>query len=157
MAVPLIRGRLIRDQYSQWLQTYFWDYFVTVTFRSPRKEPYYALQHVWHSLQNYNVARAFLACEPFKSGGDIHVHGIVAGRSPGWRPEVRLPWEIWQGLFNRFGRSKVELCNSLAAVSNYCTNYILKDQSSSMDYYELFGDKFAWQQGKLPADLTSVI
>lgn len=140
--------RQTKEYYANWLQQYQWDDFLTVTFRSARREPYYALQHVWHELQRHHVARAFLACEPFQACGDIHIHGIVAGRGPGWYPEIQLPWEIWDGLFHRFGRSKVEACNSHEAVTMYCAKYILKQQDRVADYYEVFGNKYAWRDGR---------
>ncbi|MBA7581134.1 hypothetical protein ES708_23036 [subsurface metagenome] len=34
------RGQEVREQYAEWLQGYNWDYFATITFRKPRKEPY---------------------------------------------------------------------------------------------------------------------
>ncbi len=145
------RGELIKEQYAEWLQSYNWDYFLTSTFRRQRKEPYYALQSVWHELQHHAVGRAFLVCEPHQSG-DVHIHGLAAGSGPRWQPELELPWDIWSGLFKRFGRAKVEACNSREAVAGYCAKYLLKQQSRACDYYEIFGRKLAWQDGK---DLTS--
>jgi len=142
------RGELIKEQYAEWLQSYNWDYFLTSTFRRPRKEPYYALQSVWHELQHHFVARAFLVCEPHQSG-DVHIHGLAAGSGPRWRPELELPWDIWSGLFKRFGRAKVEACNSAEAVSLYCSKYLLKQQSRACDYYEIFGRKQAWFEGMM--------
>lgn len=144
------RGEIIRQGYAEWLQGYNWDYFMTSTFRSPRIEPYYALKHVWSELRNHNVSRAFLVAEPHQSG-DLHIHGLAAGRGPGWRPEMALPWEIWSGLFKRFGRAKVEACNNQEAVTGYCAKYLLKQQSRVCDYYEVFGSKNAWRDGR---DLT---
>lgn len=147
-----------RLQYAEFLQGFTWDYFLTATFRSPRREPYYALQHVWRELQRHNVARAFLAAEPFQACGDLHIHGIAAGtRNKGSFYGVRArdgtplnidtPQGIWHGLFKRFGRAKVGWCNSHEAVSMYCSKYILKQQSRVCDYYELFGNKASWQRG----------
>jgi len=141
------RGGYIRQDYAEWLQGYNWDYFLTSTFRLPRVEPYYALRSVWHELRRYNVARSFLVAEPHQSG-DLHVHGLAAGAGPGWRPELSLPWDIWSGLFKRFGRAKVEACNSQEAVTGYCAKYLLKQQSRVCDYYEVFGNKIAWIEGK---------
>jgi len=146
--MDLARDGTIRREYAEWLQVYNWDYFLTSTFRRPRKEPYYALQSVWHELRKYNVARAFLGVEPHESG-DLHIHGIASGSGPGWRPEIALPWDIWSGLFKRFGRAKVEACNSQEAVSAYCAKYVLKQQSRACDYYEIFGNKLAWVEGKV--------
>ena len=150
-----IRDNSIRQEYAEWLQGYHWDYFLTSTFRKPRKEPYYAIQSVWHELQKSFVARAFLVAEPHQSG-DLHVHGLTAGAGPGWRPELALPWDIWTSLFKRFGRARVEACNTQEAVTGYCAKYLLKQQSRVCDYYEVFGDKFAWHNGIDDKNLTIV-
>lgn len=142
------RGQEVREQYAEWLQGYNWDYFMTATFRKPRKEPYYALKHIWSELKSYEVARAFLGVEPHQSG-DLHIHGILAGYPPGWRPEMALPWEIWEGLFERFGRARVEACNTHETVTAYCAKYILKQQHRVADYYGIYGSRLSWQGGKL--------
>ncbi|MBA7552251.1 hypothetical protein ES705_44809 [subsurface metagenome] len=147
------RDNTIRQEYAEFLQGYHWDYFLTSTFRKPRKEPYYALQSVWHELRKSFVARAFLVVEPHQSG-DLHIHGLVAGTGAGWRPEIALPWDIWTGLFKRFGRAKVEACNTQEAVTGYCAKYLLKQQSRVCDYYEVFGNKLAWHNGR---DLTNLL
>lgn len=95
----------IRRQYAEWLKSYYWDDMITVTFRSPRRDPYYALKAVQNELFKCNARRGFLVAEPFQSG-DLHIHGIIAGPAPGFKPELMLPWEIWEILFQRFGRSK---------------------------------------------------
>ena len=143
------RTNLVREQYAEWLQGYHWDYFLTSTFKRPRKEPYYSIHGVWGQLQKHNVARAFLVAEPHQSG-DLHIHGLAAGMGGGWRPEIELPWDIWDGLHKRFGRAKVESCNSHEAVTMYCAKYLLKQQSRVCDYYEVFGSKYVWQNGQIP-------
>ena len=143
--MTLERGTQVRQEYAEWLQGYNWDYFLTSTFLLPRKEPYYALQAVWHELTWHGVARAFLVAEPHESG-DLHIHGIAAGH-PG-SPNLALPWDIYDGLFKRFGRAKVEACNDQGAVSSYCAKYLLKQQSRVCDYYEVFGRPTAWIEGR---------
>jgi len=149
LALESRRSGVTREQYADWLKRYNWDYFMTVTFRKPRKEPYYVLESVYRVLANdYFVARAFLGCEPHQSG-DLHIHGILSGAAPGWKPEIALPWQIWDGMFKGFGRSKVEACNSSEAVSAYCAKYVLKQQSRVCDYYAVYGSSLNWQGGLL--------
>jgi hypothetical protein len=137
-----------KRQYAAWLQGYYWDDMVTVTFRRPRKEPYYALKHVEQELIKCNAGRGFLVAEPFQSG-DLHIHGIIAAPQPGWLPEMMLPWEIWERMYKRFGRARVQAANSREAVSMYCSKYILKQQSRVCDYYSVFGTAMNWKSGKL--------
>jgi hypothetical protein len=142
------RGATIKQAYTDWLKSYNWDYFFTTTFRSARREPYYAAKHLWTELKKFNVGRSFVGVEPHQSG-ELHCHGLIAGVAPGWKPELCLPWDIWNGLFKRFGRSKVEACNSQEAVTGYCAKYILKQQSRVCDYYYVFGDALWWKLGKI--------
>jgi len=148
------RNSMNRVEYAEFLQRYYWEDMITVTFREPRKEPYYAARSVWNSLKHFNATKAFLAVEPHQSG-DLHIHGIISGNIRGWKPELKLPWDIWDGLYNGymtangtkfkgFGRSTVSLCDSAEKVTMYCAKYILKQQSRACDYYYLYGDKFAW-------------
>jgi hypothetical protein len=85
--------------------------------------------------------------EPFQSG-DLHIHGLLAG-DDAWRPQMKLPWDIWQGLFEKFGRAKVEAINDTNAVAMYCAKYLLKQQSRVCDYYEVFGHTRHWKTGMI--------
>jgi hypothetical protein len=156
-----LRDGKTKEAYADWLQSKPWDYFLTTTFRSPRKEPYYAIKHVWNTLKPHGIGRAFLACEPHQSG-DLHIHGIVAGlmtrQSIGDGGEIYVPTRykrdgqlrldppevIWGDLFKVFGRSKVELCRSNEDVAGYCAKYVLKQQSRVCDYYGVFGGRRQW-------------
>jgi hypothetical protein len=147
---------MVREQYAEWLQGYRWDYFMTATFRSPRKDALPALKHVWHELrERHNVARAFLVVEPHQSG-DLHLHGILAGsrvEGGGYFGQdsnnMDTPSGTWEGLFKRFGRAKVEPCNNHEAVSMYCSKYLLKQQHRVCDFYEIYGNRLTWERGKL--------
>lgn len=132
----------IRKQYSDFLQTKHWDYFVTVTYRSPRKEPYYALNGAWRVLKSNHVGKAFLVAEPHQTG-DLHLHGLVAGYPPGWKPEMSLPFDMWGDLYKAFGRSAVSPIAEIGGVTSYCAKYVLKSEYSA-DLYELFGNQVAW-------------
>lgn len=147
VAHEMQRGQWTKEGYADFLKSYNWDYFMTVTFEKPRLDPYYAMKTVYNTLEKNNVARAFMGCERFKTGGDeLHIHGLVSGPPVGWKPEINMPWEIWEDLFEKHGRSKIEAANSQEAVSGYCSKYILKDQSKVMDYYDFFGSKLSWEK-----------
>lgn len=143
-----------RIEYAEFLMRYYWEDMITVTFKKPRKEPYYAAKAVWNTLRDFNATKAFLGVEPHQSG-DLHIHGLVSGNIRGWKPELKLPWDIWHGLYYGYtkgngvkmpghGRSTVSLCNSPEKVTMYCAKYILKQQDRVCDYYYIYGDKFAW-------------
>jgi hypothetical protein len=56
---------------------------------------------------------------------------------------------VWSDLFKSFGRAKVEPARSLENVTGYCAKYLLKQQDSVADYYEVFGTRRQWEAGKL--------
>jgi len=116
--------------------------------RAPRKEPYSAIQAVWGELREYGVRRAFLVAEPHQSG-DLHCHGLVAGGQPEWRGKLALPWDMWAGLYEKFGRARVEAPGRQEVVSMYCAKYLLKEQARACDYYAVLGDKAYWHAGRM--------
>ena len=132
---------------AEFLQTYNWDYFMTVTPKRPRTDPLAFMRDVWDDIKPPSdlirrltscgddgmATRAFLAAEPFFLGHNLHVHGIIAGNS-----DIRLPWWFQQGLDGHLGRSRVELCNSQAQVASYCSKYVSKFLGG--DNYDYFGD-----------------
>lgn len=101
------------------------------------------MKHVYNALKQNNIGKVFMGVEPFVSG-DLHIHGLISGRGPGWLPEVDPPKKVWDNLFHKFGRARVENCHSLENVSGYCSKYIMKKQNGYMDHYDFFGDKNAW-------------
>lgn len=135
-----------QEAFTTWLKTYNWDYFFTTTFRSRRREPYYALKNVYRVLKTQNVVRAFLVAEPHKSG-DLHLHGLLSGPTGLREGEMYLPWYIETTLSHFFGYSKVEMCNSQEAVAGYCAKYVMKSQHIA-DHFEVFGAKRWWKKGK---------
>ena len=153
----LKRTQVEREAYAEFLQTFKWESFFTVTFRKPRKEPYYAMQSVFHTLEREcSVSRAFMGVEPHQSG-DLHIHGLAAGfRLEGsqfpngvFENPIADPRDMFSTLFKVYGRSKVEACRDQGRVSNYCAKYILKQQSRCADFYEFFGTKKAWECGRI--------
>ena len=149
-----IRNGIDRLAYAEFIKGYWWDNYFTSIFdreksyiHTGRKEPYYAIKHVVAELKKCNAVRGFVVAEPFQSG-DLHIHGIFAGAGPFWKPELLLPWEIWDKLFKRFGRAKVE--RSTIRKRCLCIAQIyLKQQSRVCDYYELFGNGLSWLDGKI--------
>ncbi len=133
---------IVGSQYAEFLQEHHWDYFLTVTFRKPRMDPYYAIRDVWRCVEDHQATRGFLVAEPHISR-NLHIHGIVSGAPPEWRPEIDLPWVIWNDCFHRFGRSKIDLVRSQGDVAGYCSKYVVK-QLNQGDHYEIFGSKLDW-------------
>jgi len=148
--MPCPRGLLSTRQMSEisevtealgkWLQTYNWDYFLTITPKRERRDPLAFMRDVWEDIApspgwsaDSHVKRSFLACEPFFLGHNLHVHGLIAGDS-----DIKLPWWFNEGFNSRFGRSRVQLCRSQADVSAYCAKYVSKFMGG--ENYDFFGD-----------------
>ncbi|MCK4819694.1 hypothetical protein KA005_28265 [bacterium] len=137
----------MEKEIGSFLQTYNWDYFFTVTPRYPRKDPIAFMRDIWNEIKptpqfdrfgfNTHVTRAFMACEPFFLGRNLHVHGLIAGDH-----DIYLPWRLVGPLDSYLGRSRMELCGSQKQVSNYCSKYVSKYLGG--DNYDFFGE---WSPG----------
>lgn len=137
-------GYEIRTAYADYLQSQNWDNFITVTFRRDWRDTIKASEAVWGALHRCHVQKAFLAVERHRyPNWSCHVHGLISGYEGGWYPQMLLPWEIWQTLFSRFGRSQVEAVRSSEDVAIYCSKYVIKRMSN----YGFYGQKEFWHKG----------
>ena len=95
---------------------------------------------VWHTLQNCNVGKAFIAVEPHKSCSGLHVHGLMsfAGNN-----EKLRPYLVWRNLFEEYGRSKVDYIRSKENVSDYCAKYVTKEMG--WWDYDFYGKPRYWK------------
>ncbi|MBA7709764.1 hypothetical protein ES703_118689 [subsurface metagenome] len=141
----------VTDGYSDYLQSLTWDYFATVTFRTPRRDPIRAGNSVWGVVHKAGVQRAFLAVEPHETG-DLHIHGLLKmpdemfDRQDYARSDLRAgrAYDLWRSVFNVFGRSKVEMVHSPYDVSQYCSKYVVKE-TKHQDCYNFYGQAGLWQ------------
>ena len=127
----------LKDSLASWLQTFNWDYFITVTFRYP--VPPYRGMHVLNDLYRAlsrvipsPLGRLFLGTEQHVLK-NLHVHGLW---SSFWRtgPGAEDPplisavmiQEMWKICFKRFGRTAISPVKNKEAVAKYCTKYVTK-------------------------------
>lgn len=128
-----------RDGLAESLRSMPWDYYFTVTTRKPWHDAIALSREVYHKLNELTaVERSFIATEPYYLRSGVHAHGLV-------KTDVKYmsfvpTGTIWCGLFNRFGRSSVDLIRSSADVSMYCSKYVTK---STGDYF-FWGRKEFW-------------
>ena len=114
----------VRDAFGDWLATFPWEYFITVTFREPR-QPHHALstvREVGKLIRRHASGSLFLGTELHHSR-TLHVHGLLETAG---RPNEFLASVLWRQLFDRFGRSQVRPVLSREAVSNYVSKYVTK-------------------------------
>ncbi len=101
-----------------------WDWFLTLTFREPAS----ALASVtaiaeWFGCIEQQASHlvGWVMAEEFGLfGGRFHCHGLVAGV----RELERGFW--WAEAFRRFGRSRIEPCDSRRAAAFYSAKYAAK-------------------------------
>lgn len=131
-----------RQELANWLCGQKWDYFLTVTFKTPENRPDRAVQRVKRELESY-PARSFIASECHEKG-DYHVHGLFhydRYLSPEIPHYDLSATTLWGALYSRFGRSRVEVVKSPLAVTLYCAKYVTKELSD----YDVAGSPRHWQ------------
>ena len=111
---------------ASFLEAQSWDYFLTVTFAVPR----HAHQAVatLNSIRNTLVATdgpalLHLATEPHRSG-TLHVHGLYKKADGSSITAAGL----WEPLFRRYGRSKVETPRNQHSTARYVAKYVIKSE-----------------------------
>ena len=110
-----------REGWTAFLSQVEWDYFLTVTFKLPRKDSHLALQSIIRGLSAYPHIVAFLGTELHMSG-DVHAHGLL--HLPEKDPSDS--WRIWAALFNECGRTEAFPPLRQADVIKYTTKYCTK-------------------------------
>jgi hypothetical protein len=125
---------------SDWIQSYQWDYFVTVTPRRPRRDSIAFLRDLSYNLKKgpSNCKRAFLAAEPFRFQHNLHVHGLVALGNENVYYGYSQPWQFEFDFRRQFGISRVEKIRGRHQVAEYCAKYVTKWGDG--DNWDILGD-----------------
>ena len=120
-----VRWSQVQEAWGKWLSLREWDWFLTITFKRPRKDVILALNAVENALKSvYSHPTAFLGAEYHRSG-DVHVHGLFKLCRSCRLEDTTL--HLWSALFNRLGRSEVVPPRHKADVIKYTTKYCTKD------------------------------
>jgi len=122
---------------SDWLQTYDWDSFCTITFKRPRRDTIAALRDVGEFLAGDDgvYKRAFLTAEPFRYQRNLHIHAMASSVRL-WKP-VRNH-DIEAVARHKFGISQISSIRGIDNASAYCAKYASK--WSDGDNYDFFGE-----------------
>lgn len=115
-----------RTALPEWLQTFDWTLFITITFADPRP-PHNAittLGGISRVIRRYSRGLLFLGTELHISRF-MHVHGLLVAR--GWTDINVLRDVLWREFFERYGRSDVSEVQSREAVADYVSKYVTKD------------------------------
>lgn len=128
--------------YAEFIQSFPWDLYTTITFRKPRVDSIYWSDKIFQVLQKFDCSRSFIACEPHKYLG-IHFHVLSRHLPYLERYGSSNDSPIWKYCFKAFGISTVEKVEDTYAVSRYCAKYVVKENS-----FEFKGDPSAWKLDK---------
>lgn len=127
----------VSESLSNWLQSYPWSDFLTITFRRPRRDTLAALRDVGQFLAGDNgiYKRAFLTAEPFRYQRNLHIHAM-ANSVRLWKPVHTK--DIEESARSKFGISQVSTIRGVSNAADYCMKYATK--WSDGDNYDFFGD-----------------
>lgn len=127
----------LRLAYAEHIQQFPWDFYITQTFRIPRRDPIYAARRFYDVIYtHFDCDRCFVAVEPH-STGDLHLHALTR-HLVSTRPDV--PPGMYKYLNKAFGRVSISGVSDAVAVTRYVAKYVTK----SGYHYEYFGDRSAW-------------
>ena len=115
----------LRDAWSGWLQKFRWDYFLTITFRTPRQANHAlsSINQAGKIIRRHTRGRFFLGTELHISRA-LHMHGLL--QSPG-EPTKSVADALWRDFYKTFGRSQVHKVQSNESVARYVTKYVTKE------------------------------
>ena len=133
-----MQNEVLRESYATLIHNYPWDFYITQTYRTTRRDGIINPLRFWHILNSkFGSSRCFVAVEHHKLDG-IHLHALSRHT---WNPNVS-PSHIWKYLFKTYGRVRVEAPrhSSTALVTWYCSKYLVKDGFE----YHFFGYPEAW-------------
>lgn len=135
--MPDSRG--LHDAWTDWLSTFHWDHFATLTFAEPRSEhsARRAFNSYVRSLTRLTVGGSVGYFCGYEHGtfGRLHLHALLRTHTP--QPDLgpagmphpqrslpsRLVWSTW---FDRFGRATVAPYDKKRGAAGYVSKYVTK-------------------------------
>lgn len=126
-----INNSKAREAWATFLASYSWDAWFTSTSASRivRRHPISLcgkVQDMVFAISPITVQRFFVAAEEFALG-DWHCHGLVKWFDLDTKPLGYPPLLEFATGLSKIGYSRVERANSIVAVSEYVSKYVIKD------------------------------
>lgn len=142
----MLRTDGLHAAWTDWLSTFQWHYFATLTFAQPRTEASAArafASYVRSLRQRQDGGDIGYFCGyEYGGAGRLHLHALLragtgqtefdtGGRphTPGSLPPEIL-WEVW---FKRFGRAQVAAYDPRRGAAGYVSKYVTK----RLAYYDI--------------------
>lgn len=132
--------------WTDWLSTFHWDHFATLTFREPRSEAsarraFEGYVRSVRSLTHGGSVGYFVGYE-YGTFGRLHLHALMRTSSP--QPDLftsrcsraseALPSEtLWKVWWERYGRATVSDYDPKRGAAGYVSKYVTK----ALAYYDL--------------------
>ena len=137
-AIPT-QPEILRDTWTDWLSTFHWDHFATLTFADPRSEhsARRAFAKYIRSLVRLTGGGSvgFFVGYEYGTLGRLHLHALLRTSAPqtrlgpGGRPRAssRLSEQsVWQTWYDDFGRATVAPYDRQRGAAGYVAKYITK-------------------------------
>jgi hypothetical protein len=136
----------IRDAWTDWLSSFHWDHFATLTFADPRSEAsarraFNAFVGQLRGLTHGGSVGYFCGYE-YGTFGRLHLHALMRTTTP--QPDlgpggVPHPCEalpsglVWRTWFDRYGRATVTRYDPQRGAAGYVSKYVTK----RLAYYDI--------------------
>lgn len=131
--------RLLHDTWTNWLNTFHWDHFATLTFAEPRSEAsarraFAKYIRALHGLTCGGSVGYFCGYE-HGTFGRLHLHALLRTASPQTylahggraRASAALPdRQVWSAWFESFGRAQVSTYDPRRGATGYVSKYVTK-------------------------------
>jgi len=131
--------RLLHDTWTDWLSTFHWDHFATLTFADPRSEASArtAFAHYTRALARltHGGGIGYFVGYEYGTFGRLHLHALIRSSTPqtifghGGRARASSALsnkEVWQTWFDYFGRATVVPYDRKRGAAGYVSKYVTK-------------------------------
>jgi len=129
-----------RRAMADWLSTFQWDWFCTLTFSRPRRTNALALVQRWIERSVYPVpivsGMAWFAEEYHRDNERLHIHGLLY-----LDPEAQ--WSRLAAAWRKIGRCKIERYDPSRGAVDYCAKYVSKDAVNRGEW-----GMYEWYEGR---------
>ena len=111
--------------YADFISSFRWDDYATVTFRKSRYDAIYWSNKVAKTFERFGATREVVCVEPNRLDG-IHIHSLIRFGLSDVQTASQTRARLWKYCFKAYGRTQIEAVNDVLAVSRYCAKYVVK-------------------------------
>ncbi len=132
-------SKQLHDTWTDWLSTFHWDHFATLTFKDPRTEASARRAFAKYvgslSQLTHGGSVGYFCGYEHGTFGRLHLHALLRTASPQTylarggraRPSKALSdRQVWQAWFDRFGRATVSAYDRRRGAAGYVSKYVTK-------------------------------